>query len=263
MLIPPRILRAELADHRDTVIELSPNDLARQDRLLASARAALARHGMHAITFTTLAASLRMAPHTLRRFFADLDELLHEILRRHLRAITDAIGAIPLTEPNAAAQRRAAYITATRTQYGAPSEAHILLLRDSHQLPHDLRESVDQLRHIIGESLAGSQAGRALALLDNPEFDADDVEYMLAKPAAQPAPAPRLVDSQPPPAPPRPEIRAVAETAPETSAFPDDLAALSGIHRLPNSDPLNPRRTKPDPAVFARLNRESALAQGP
>jgi len=71
----------------------------------------------------------------------------------HLHAIAVSFGAIGFHTPNRPAARRAAYIAHTRTPFSAPTEQHLLLLRDSHNLPPDLAEPIAKLRALIGDML--------------------------------------------------------------------------------------------------------------
>jgi AcrR family transcriptional regulator len=148
-------------------------------RILNGAQRLMANHGRGAIRLTDFALAMRMAPQTIRRHFVDLDCVLAQILHRHLMAIVRALGEIPRDAPNRASAHRSAYLAATRTLFGNPTEAHLLLIRDRHLLPPDLREPLEAHRAAIGEILAGPHATTALALLDTPELDATQIEAAL------------------------------------------------------------------------------------
>jgi hypothetical protein len=115
----------------------------------------------------------------LRRWFCDVDHLLAEILVRHFDAISERLAAIPANVPGRAAACRAAYLAATRTRDGALTEAHLLFMRDRHQLPPDEIGAVSTLRDRIGQQLAGAHGCIALGLLDMPELAGDQIEAML------------------------------------------------------------------------------------
>ncbi len=178
----------------------------RQTRILDGAQFIMATYGRAAIRLTDLALGMRMSPHTIRRHFPDMDYLLAEILRRHLNAIVTAVGKIAYDAPNRDQARRAAYLAATRTPFGAPTEAHLLLIRDRHLLPQDEFEPIEDLRASIGNIIAGPHATAALALLDTPELTAAEIEAALtaitslqqAQPLLPHASKPRLVHPQPP-----------------------------------------------------------------
>jgi AcrR family transcriptional regulator len=231
MKIPARILRAQADDLPGRRPRRTGKELEREDQIIATAIPLMARHGRAGMTLTGFAHALRMAPCTLKTHFSDLDALLAEILYRHLANIAAAIGAAK-SPPDATiaqrrAARRAAYITFTRTPYSAPTEAHLILLRERHALPADLAGPIEDLRYQIGEMLADENADAALALMDTPTLQPPQIEAMLA---AIP-PRPRHVDeTHPAPAP--------APSPAATSVAPD----LTNISFLPN--PLN--RTPPD-----------------
>ncbi len=168
----------------------------------------MARHGRAGMTLTGFAHAMRMSPSALKTHFSDLDALLAEVLYRHLANIAAAIGAAKAPRDATIAQRRAArraaYITFTRTPYSAPTEAHLILLRERHALPADLAGPIEDLRYQIGEMLAAEHAEAALALMDTPTLQPPQIEAMLAAipeapswadkpqqtPAATPAPSP-------------------------------------------------------------------------
>jgi AcrR family transcriptional regulator len=233
MITPPRILRAlvdDLPGHRPT---LTPRQQDREAAILHVAEVLMARFGRAKLTMTNFALALRMSRATIRFHFVDLDCILSEILLRHLRAIAGAIGAVPLDAPDLFAARRAAYLAATRT-FGAAKPAHRLLVRDRHILPPDLLQTVEQMRDIVAESVGGTQGAMVLALLDMEEFQAAQIEAMVAALGA-PAPAPKA--TEPAARPPSPPIRFFRS---------DQAPALSGqpIH-LRHPPKRNPPRAGP------------------
>jgi AcrR family transcriptional regulator len=180
MHIPHRILRAEIDDMPGERNRRSARDYAQEDRILGAAQRLISRHGREAVSLTGLADALRMSRTTLRRHFCDIESIVAEILVRHLRAISTALGKIPFDAPNARAARRAAYLAYTRTPFNAPIEAHVLLIRDRHGLPPDLAEPIENIRASIGDLLAGADAAIALNLLDMTELQGKQIETMLA-----------------------------------------------------------------------------------
>ena len=108
----------------------------------------------------------------------------------------------PNDDPNRDAKRRRAYLAATRTQSGALTDAHLLLLRDRHFLPQDELTHIEAYRHQIGILLAGDRAKFVLPILDNPHATPADIDARLgnlrAAPAARPQPAPRPAAPAPP-----------------------------------------------------------------
>jgi AcrR family transcriptional regulator len=181
-------------DNRSHRPPLTDKQREREERILAATQTLMATFSRDALTMGKLAIALRMGTGTIRRHFADIDSILAEILLRHLTAVAKAIGNIPRDDPNRRAAQRAAYIEATRTGWGGLSEAHLLLIRERHTLPDDLAKPVEDMRQLIGETLAGENAAIALALLDTPELAAPQIEAMLATtdrkdtaPAAKPA----------------------------------------------------------------------------
>jgi AcrR family transcriptional regulator len=210
MPIPARLIRKHCDDIPGQRPQPCFRETERRERILDGGQAIMAIFGRAAIKLTDFAIGMRMAPITIRRHFPDMDSLLAEILRRHLCAIVTALGQVPRDTPNRAQAHRAAYLAATRTPLGAPTEAHLLLIRDRHLLPPDEFEPLEAQRLNIGDILAAGHAPAALALLDMPELSGAQIEAALAAiarpaaPAQQPRPkhaAPRLVHLQPPPPP--------------------------------------------------------------
>ena len=179
MPVPIRILRAQADDLPGARPRVSARELETQDRILATATSLMATHGRTGLTMASFAAAMRLSPATIRRHFPDLDSILFEILHRHLHAIAVSFGAIGFDAPNRSAARRAAYVAHTRTPFSAPTEQHLLLLRERHALSPDLAEPVAKLRVLIGDMLCPAHPEIALALLDTPELQPAQIEAML------------------------------------------------------------------------------------
>jgi AcrR family transcriptional regulator len=236
MPLPARIIRRQCDDLPGQRPFLSLKEEERCTRILDAGQMIMAIYGRAGIRMTEFALGLRMSPLTVRRYFPDLDHLLGEILRRHLQVIIRTIGTVPRDAPNRQQARRAAYLAATRTGLGAPTEAHLLLIRDRHLLPPDEAEPIECLRATIGDILAGEQAQVALALLDTPELNAAEIEAALAavvrpRQAATPQPEPPRPRHEAPPlatiklAKPRPAARPTPRPAPRPAPLPDTNAA--------------------------------------
>ena len=190
MNIPQRIFRFEVDDLPGERDHRTTRDYACQDRILRAAQHLIARHGRISLTLTDLAVALRMSRATLRRHYCDLDSILSEILSRHLQAIATALGKVPFDAPDAPAARRAAYLAYTRTPFNAPTEAHLLLIRDRHALPPDLAGPIEDIRQSVGLILAGFDGTVALTLLDTMELQAPQIETILASLQLAAAPQP-------------------------------------------------------------------------
>jgi AcrR family transcriptional regulator len=180
MPVPARLLRVRTDDLPQPRRFLNDRERERRALILAAGREVMAVHGRHAITLSQLAIALRMAPASFRRHFTDIDDLLGTILRDHLMEVARALGRVPQDAPDRRAAQRAAYLHATRTAFNAPTEAHLLLIRDRHALPPDEFDSVEKLRLGIGDILAGAHAVEALTLLDTPECRLPQIEAALA-----------------------------------------------------------------------------------
>ena len=120
MPIPARIIRRQCDDLPGQRPHASWKDQDRQTRILDGAQSIMATYGRAAIGLTAFALGMRMAPATIRRAFPDMDYLLAEILRRHLRAIVAALAEIPRDAPNRDQARRSAYLSVTRTPSAPP-----------------------------------------------------------------------------------------------------------------------------------------------
>jgi AcrR family transcriptional regulator len=241
MQTPHRLLRADAQEFDRNPPDLSPRERARHDRILEVGRAILARRGRHAVSFTGLAAALRMAPATLRRHVPDLDALLCEILRQHLRDIATEIGKIPHAAPDRNRQRRAAYLAFTRTAFGGFTEAHLLLVRDRHTLPDDVLPAIEETRLALGGNLAGDMACEALSHLDNPFLSPARIEAILALPEpAEIIPEPVSLEIPPPSSPPPPQSLAHnhwCETTTLANEKPGSWIYAAGIPTMSRGPP--------------------------
>ena len=201
---PARLLRRS-ADNRHPRPEQTPREIAREERILAVAQTVMAENGRHEVSLTGMALALHIARNTLRHHFCDLDELLNAILFRHLVRLARVVGeAATNDDPEAHRKRRAAYLAATRTVLGGLTEAHLLLVRDRHLLPADLRPNIEGFRHDIAQMVAGPQAAKALTILDSPDWSPEDIEAALTAQQPQPAPQPHSTQPEPQPEPPEP-----------------------------------------------------------
>jgi len=194
---PDRILRAKAQSRDPSHFALTERQRQRHERVVAISQYLVAEEGRHNINFRSLARALRMTAATLQFHFADMEALLAEILRRHLRLLSAALGAYEPTDPNRHQKRRAAYLAYTRTPLGGLTEAHLLLVRDRHTLPDDERTSIDMMRQGLGELLGGNFWEETLFLLDDPFLDEAAIEARLAAPPLQaPKPQPQTAASQ-------------------------------------------------------------------
>jgi AcrR family transcriptional regulator len=180
MRTPNRILRADAEDLERDPPDLTPREVEQYNRILAVAEGIMARRGIHTMTVSGLAEALRMGTATVRRHFSDLDALLATLLCRHLRKLAYAIGKIPHDVADRPQKMRAAYLAYTRKELGGYTEAHLLLVRDRHLLPHDLLGNIEATRHDLGDILAHGFAEDVLTLLDLRTLDAARVEATLA-----------------------------------------------------------------------------------
>ena len=164
----PRVCRA-MVEHLLGAPVLTERQQRREARILAAAQHLLVHFGSGCISFRALATALRISTATLAWHYTDMDALLGEILRRHLRLITEALAAVPRTAANRQPLLRQAYLRATRSAGGGLHEAHILLTRDRHLLPEDERGPIEHTLRAIGQALAGASGPEALAGLSGPE----------------------------------------------------------------------------------------------
>jgi AcrR family transcriptional regulator len=197
---PARICRAIVQDIIGRPA-LTGRQRDREDKILIAGEKLMARFGRHGITFALVAASVSITRATLFFHYTDLDALLGEILRRHLRALATALGEVPHDAPNRQAVLRATYLHATRGPFGGLCDAHLLLTRDRHLLPEDELEGIELTWQSLGENMAGDLGAEALDLLERPWMTAARVEPLLATlEDTKNAPAPEL--ELPPPKPP-------------------------------------------------------------
>lgn len=204
MQAEPRHYRAYVANRSRNRPPLSEKQKEQREHIIANAQGLMASFAGGRFTIGSLARALQMSPGTIHRHFPDIESVLAEILFRHLIEVTRAINKIPQDHPNRRPAARAAYIEATRTYWGSLTEAHLLLVRTRHTLPDDLAKPIEDMRTMIGETLAGENAEAAFTLLDSPYYEAKQIEAILApseakaqdpkpaapaKPAAPPAPA--------------------------------------------------------------------------
>jgi len=204
MPVPARLLRDLADDLPGARPRPSARDEDTKDRILAAATTLMANFGRPGLSMAGFATAIRLSSATIRRHFVDLDTILHEILTRHLSALAASFGDIAFDLPDRPAARRALYVQRTRTCLNAPTEAHLLLLRERHALPPDLAASIETLRTLVGDMLCPAHPEIALALLDTPDLQPPQVEIMLATlspalAAASPEPAaPPQTTAKPP-----------------------------------------------------------------
>jgi AcrR family transcriptional regulator len=188
MLTPPRILR----DQADSLTRRKDNFNARQrdreNRILLTAPHLFAKNTRSTINLTNMAAALAISTATLRQHFVDLDALLFEILYRHLMTLAKALGDIPHNSEDMPKARRAAWLAATRSQWGSFTENHLLFTRDRNTLPEDLREAIADSYRGLGERLAPGFGIEILALLDAEIADLSTIEIAVAAVNAAAAP---------------------------------------------------------------------------
>lgn len=244
MEIPHRVLRAEAMDLDRTLCDLNSSEMDRQERILRVALAILVKYGRHTITFTGLAVAMKMATTTLRKHFTCMDALIAHLLLRHMNTVAFHLGQVPQDAPNRQQALRAAYLGATRTGFGAFTEAHLLFVHQRHSLPVDALEIIHATYVGIGEKLGGPSPLETLSHLDNPHLDAKRIEAILATyetaqpqtapepPAPEPSETKSLVTIQPQPTRPQP-IRPRGK--PLLERHPDDVWDYPGLARVPNS----------------------------
>jgi AcrR family transcriptional regulator len=229
MKVPPNLLRSQVEDFERIPNWLSTKQLERRNRILRVGTHLLALHGLRDLRICDVALAMNLTSASIRYLFADLDALLIEIIREHLKAINTAIGTIHATDPEAVGKRRAAYLAATRGEFGILTEAHLLLIRDATMLSEANYAAIQQSHDQHGLILAGTlDPETALTLLDAPRLDPIRIQTTLATlegtdpaiiyPLYTPAPASE----------PEPELEPI-EPSPELSpelAWSDDLAQI-------------------------------------
>jgi AcrR family transcriptional regulator len=190
MTTPIRILRAKAQARNPAHFALTERQRVRQESILDIAKHLIADEGRENITFAGLARALRLAVTTLAFHFVDLEALLGEIIRRHLRALSSELGKISADDPLRHKKRRAAYVAYTRTPMGGLNEAHLLLVRDRHTLPPDERETIELIRYGIGELLTDGSVEDVFLFLDAPLLTPARIEAYIAGHAPEPPPQP-------------------------------------------------------------------------
>jgi AcrR family transcriptional regulator len=190
MITPPRILRDQADRLTNRKFHFSPRQKDRETRILLVAEHVFAQNSFACVTFGNLALALAISPVTLRQHFVDLDQLLADILQRHLFALLKTLTGIAGAGKAQDAARRKAWFEATRGVMGGLTDAHKLLIRERHNLPEDLRENIDNAYYALGELLAPNYGREALALLDAESADLPVIEALLTAPLTKPA-APR------------------------------------------------------------------------
>ena len=174
----PRICRAMVEDRLGAPIP-TERQRKREEKILAAGEQLMAHYGRSRITKRILAISLRISPTTLTWHYTDMDALLAEILRRHLRILAKAIGAVPREAPDRQSLMRKAYLEATRGAFGRMSDAHLLLTRDRHLLPEDELEHIEATLQSLAETIGGDHPEETLDLLDRPWITTARVEPIL------------------------------------------------------------------------------------
>jgi AcrR family transcriptional regulator len=175
-----RTIRAITDELRENRRFLTERERKREESIVASGRAAMARLGRHEVTLVALAGALRIAPATFRQHYCELDSLLAHILKAHLNDIATALYEAGKGDGRRQAACRAAYHRATRTALGGYTEAHLLLVRDRHLLPPDLLAPIEARLQALAETLAGAMAPSAFTFLDALDLSLDDIEHNLA-----------------------------------------------------------------------------------
>ncbi len=231
---PDRILRAKAQSRDPSHFALTERQRQRHERVVAISQYLIAEEGRHNITFRGLARALRMTTATLRFHFVDIEALLAEIIRRHLRLLAAALGTYEPTDPERHQKRRAAYLAYTRTPLGGLTEAHLILVRDRHTLPDDERTSIDMMRQGLAELLGGECPEETLLLLDAPFLDEAAIEARLGAPPLRAKP-PQTQQPAPPLAEPEEEN---AWTNPGHGEKPGNWIFSAGIPLNPRAPPL-------------------------
>jgi AcrR family transcriptional regulator len=188
MTTPIRILRAKAQARNPAHFALTERQRAREAAILDIAQHLIADEGLANVTFAGLARALRLSATTLIFHFVDLEALLGELIRRHLRALAAELGKIAADDPLRHQKRRAAYLAYTRTPMGGLTEAHLLLVRDRHTLPPDERDGIEQIRQGIGELLTDGSVEDAFLFLDAPSLAPARIESFIRSQAPAPPP---------------------------------------------------------------------------
>jgi AcrR family transcriptional regulator len=188
MNIEARHIRAIVEDIPGLRPVLSPRQEQMRGLILQAAVATFAALGRRRVTMRALAKACWMSRDRIEFHFLDLDCLLSEILHVHLQGLSRALGAVP-KNPR---ERRAAYYAYTRGGLGGLTKEHAVLIFERHHLPPDLLPTIEKIRSGFGHTLCPENPARALDLLDNPSITLDEIEFLLAQPAAKTQPKPAL-----------------------------------------------------------------------
>lgn len=179
-----RCLRADVEEFDTEPPKLSKRRQEQRDRIFRLCPLIMARRGTENITLAKLALALDISTASLRRHVIDLEYLLFKLLLAHLQTILAALNDIPPGAPDRAAKLQAAYRALTRDQAGHPTAAHLLLERDRHLLPDDLRGEIEALR-----ATARAIRGPGASPERQPEPSAASVGEMPSPPLPAPAPS--------------------------------------------------------------------------
>ena len=155
---PARICRAIVQDIIGRPV-LTGRQRDREDKILIAGEKLMARFGRHGITFALVAASVSISRATLFFHFTDLDALLGEILRRHLRALATALGEVPRETPNRQPVLRATYLHATRGPFGGTP---VLTRPIARSIPSSARISSSGSNSVSSTSAAFKNSGCAV-----------------------------------------------------------------------------------------------------
>ena len=227
MQTPARILKATAEEIPNARAALSPQQTERRKAILAAATTLMVRHGPHTITLPDLAAALGITRPALRRFFPDLDNLLAAIVTTHLLAILDALKSIPADAPDEPHATRGAYLAATRTPRGTPTEAQQLTTQYAHLLPEDEQANIAPLRQAIAGIIGGRNPQTTLSFLDNPCLTLRQIDAITA--AMDALPEPTWAETIPPTLPvrsPRPFVLPPGNKLLTIHDFPDLAPAM-------------------------------------
>jgi len=188
MTTPLRIHRARANIVRPQ--DLTKRQLATRDRILAVAETLFGEFGFADFSFPRMAQALTIETRTLRRYFADLDELLATILLAHLQKLAATLAAIQPNTPNRGQKWREAYVAATHTMFGEVTDTHALLLKHRHSLPNDLAPVIQQMYAMLTLNLTANLGDEVMAQLDAPRPDLAAIESRLQAVAPPPPPPP-------------------------------------------------------------------------
>ncbi len=231
---------------------LTGREYERYQEILQESPALLMHHPRSTLTFAMVAISLRTTATTLRRYFADIDDLIGNILLRELQRITEAFAKVP-RGPGRAAECRKLYFDLTRTGSWDHNPVHRLMIRDRHDLPCDLRDPIDAIRHALGVTMAGDFAEGLLGMFEQAYLSLEEVDAAadaIIRIRAASHPCADAPDQAPPPA--MPPLLA----APEQAAQPEQAPDLPR-EPAPQTRPASP--AQPHPAVALLSDAELVL----